>query len=98
MTDISKTLKLVYQSYFYSVYQTGVTDIISLSVLQVWLAYQKRGKKDKTWLVIWLVSALLINPFVKVVLGRTIWNIIDVIWAVLLAFSTYKNREASKPK
>lgn len=62
------------------------------------LAYQERDKKDKTWLVIWLASALLINPFVKVALGRTIWNIIDVIWAVLLAFSTHKNREASKPK
>lgn len=56
------------------------------------LAYQERAKKDKTWFVIWLVSALLINPFVKVALGRTIWNIIDVIWAVLLILSVYKDR------
>ena len=47
------------------------------------LAYHKKDKKD-TWFFIWLFSALLINPFLKVSLGRAIWNVIDVIWAVLL--------------
>lgn len=47
------------------------------------LAYHQKDKKD-TWFFLWLFSALLINPFLKISLGRTIWNVIDVIWAVLL--------------
>ena len=54
------------------------------------LAYQEKNKTDKTWFIIWLASALLINPFIKVALGRTIWNIIDVIWAILLWVSNHK--------
>lgn len=48
------------------------------------LAYQEKEKQN-SWFFIWLFSALLINPFLKVSLGKTIWNVIDVIWAVLLA-------------
>ena len=62
------------------------------------LAYHQKDKKD-TWFYIWLFSALLINPFFKVSLGRTIWNSIDVIWAVLLAvnvFGYFKENEAKK--
>lgn len=47
------------------------------------LAYHQKDKKD-TWFYIWLFSALLINPFLKVSLGRAMWNVIDVIWTVLL--------------
>lgn len=49
-----------------------------------WLAYQDKDKADKTLLIVWIASALLINPFIKVPLGRTIWNIVDVIWAAIL--------------
>ena len=44
-------------------------------------------QKNQTWFVIWISSALLINPFFKIALGRDMWNIIDVIWAVLLIVS-----------
>ena len=62
------------------------------------LAFNLKDKKDY-WFYIWLFSALLINPFFKVSLGRTIWNFIDVIWAVLLAinvFGYFKENEANK--
>src|SRR5690606_40860897 len=55
------------------------------------LAYQNY-QKNQTWFLVWLASAVLINPFVKVALGRDIWNIIDVIWAMLLIISTYLDR------
>ena len=59
------------------------------------LAYQEKEKQN-SWFFIWLFSALLINPFLKVSLGKTIWNVIDVIWAVLLAvnviYPTKENR------
>lgn len=58
------------------------------------LAYKERDKTDKTWFVIWLASALLINPFIKIALGRKIWNIIDVIWVVLLWVSIIRTKES----
>ncbi len=42
------------------------------------------------WLSIWIISALLVQPFFKVALGRDIWNIVDVIFAVLLVISLKK--------
>ena len=57
------------------------------------LAYQEKEKQN-SWFFIWLFSALLINPFLKVSLGKTIWNVIDVIWAVLLAVNViYPQKE-----
>ncbi len=52
-----------------------------------YLSYQQYKKND-TWFYIWLVSAILINP-IKITLGRTIWNIVDVTWAILLIYSIF---------
>jgi len=49
-------------------------------------------QKNQTWFVIWISSALLINPFFKIALGRDMWNIIDLIWAVLLIVSMTLNK------
>ena len=49
-------------------------------------------QKNQTWFVIWISSAVLINPFFKIALGRDIWNIVDVIWAVLLVVSIILNK------
>lgn len=48
-------------------------------------------QNNQTWFVIWISSALLINPFFKIALGRDLWNIIDVIWAILLIVSMIIN-------
>jgi hypothetical protein len=50
-------------------------------------------QKNQTWFVIWISSALLINPFFKIALGRDIWNIVDMIWAVLLVVSIILNKK-----
>ena len=50
-------------------------------------------QKNQIWFVIWISSALLINPFIKIALGRDMWNIIDVIWAVLLVVSMILNKK-----
>ena len=55
------------------------------------LAYQNY-QKNQTWFVIWLASALLINPFIKVSLGRSLWNVVDVVWAILLVWSIFEER------
>ena len=51
-----------------------------------YLAYNDFNK-NKMWSYIWIASTFLINPIIKIALGRTIWNILDVIWAVLLIVS-----------
>lgn len=53
------------------------------------LAYLDFKKKDKTMVFIWFFSALLINPFYKVVLGRLIWNVVDILWSLALLISLF---------
>jgi hypothetical protein len=48
------------------------------------LAWADSGKSNKALCIIWVASAVLINPLFKIALGRTLWNVIDVIWAILL--------------
>ncbi len=54
-----------------------------------YLAYIKY-EKDDTWAIIWGASALLINPIFKISLGRNLWNIIDIVWVILLIYSIVK--------
>lgn len=61
----------------------------------IWLAYVDSHKSDKTFLIIWAVSALLINPFIKVALGRTIWNIVDIVWAIVLIASIWADKKTA---
>ena len=49
-------------------------------------------KDNKTWFYIWFFSAILINPIFKITLGRDLWNIVDVIWAMILAGSLFIKR------
>ena len=37
--------------------------------------------------------ALLFQPFLKITLGRTLWNIIDVVVAIMLVILWYKNNK-----
>jgi hypothetical protein len=59
------------------------------------LAYNNYPK-NQTWFVIWLASAILINPIFKISLGREIWNVVDVFWAIILLSSIFINQ--TKPK
>src|SRR5690606_31792333 len=52
------------------------------------LAYYEKDKADKTCQIVWICSAILINPVFKFSLGRTLWNVVDVIWAILLLVTT----------
>ena len=61
------------------------------------LAYGQYKKND-TWFVIWLASAILINPIFKISLGKEIWNIVDIIWAVLLIGSIFLTKQAKGEK
>lgn len=60
-----------------------------------YLAYCSYQDKDVGWPIIWLASAILVNPIFKIALGREIWNVIDVFWAILLVCSVVWNRDKS---
>ena len=56
-------------------------------VLFILFAYDERKKEDKTVMIVWLLCAVLLNPFIKIALGRTIWNVIDIILSLILSYS-----------
>ena len=64
-------------SYYQLVRFVGMTGFIIL-------AYLDKGKENKILMIVWICSAVLINPIFKVALGRKIWNIVDLIWALIL--------------
>ena len=53
------------------------------------IAFNENLNKDKTLTLTFLVLALLFQPFFKIALGRSLWNIIDVIVALFLIISLF---------
>ena len=37
--------------------------------------------------------AILFQPIIKISLGRTMWNIVDVVMAIILSIIWYKNKQ-----
>lgn len=54
----------------------------------------ERGRHPEVF--IFVLLALLFQPFIKVVLGRTIWNVVDVVVAAGLLISLFVG--GPKPK
>lgn len=48
------------------------------------MAFQYYEKKQEALMVVFGALALLFQPFIKIALGRTLWNVVDVVVAVLL--------------
>jgi hypothetical protein len=55
------------------------------------LAYQSSQKENKTEMIIYIGLALLFQPFLKIALGRELWNVVDVVVALGLILSIFKN-------
>lgn len=55
----------------------------------IMLAYLSYQQKHKTEVFIYVALALLFQPFIKIALGRTLWNIVDVIVSVGLIISIF---------
>jgi hypothetical protein len=63
------------------------------------LAYKASDKHDKTEMIIYGALALLFQPFLKIALGREMWNILDVIVGIGLIVSLFMNtKKNSKMK
>lgn len=57
------------------------------------LAYRAHEQGRETEMLIYVGLALLFQPFFKVVLGRQIWNIVDIIVGITLLISIFKKQK-----
>lgn len=60
------------------------------------LAYEASQQGKQTTMIIYGGLALLFQPFIKIALGRELWNIVDVIVAIGLLISIFKNPAQDK--
>jgi hypothetical protein len=60
------------------------------------LAYQANEQQNKSEMIIYIGLALLFQPFVKVALGRTIWNLVDVLVGIGLLASIFMSNKNSQ--
>ena len=55
----------------------------------VLLAYFSNQQNHKVEVIIYIALALLFQPFLKVALGRVVWNVVDVIVGIGLIISIF---------
>jgi hypothetical protein len=55
-----------------------------------YLGYEAYTKEKQNEMFIFGALALLFQPFIKIALGRTLWNIVDVVVALFLILSLLK--------
>lgn len=61
------------------------------------LAYQANQKSRQTEMIIYGGLALLFQPFLKIALGRQMWNVVDVIVGIGLLISIFMKPKESQP-
>lgn len=61
-----------------------------------YLAYCSNQQEYKNEAFIYLVLAILFQPFIKIALGRTIWNIVDVVVGIGLIVSLFLSKHTNK--
>ncbi len=59
-------------------------------------AYVYYQKEEKALAVTFGALAVLFQPLIKIALGRTMWNIVDVAVAILLVVLFFKERRSKK--
>lgn len=52
--------------------------------------------EKSTWMYFYGFSALLFNPFLKVYLGRTMWNVVDVVVAIIIIVNIITEQRKSQ--
>ncbi len=57
------------------------------------LAYDSFKTEEQRLVIIYVCLALLFQPFVKVALGRTVWNVVDIGVAIFLVVTVFIGRK-----
>ncbi|MTI22693.1 hypothetical protein E1176_16795 [Fulvivirga sp. RKSG066] len=60
------------------------------------LAFNCYESNNQQLAIFYVVLALLFQPFLKISLGRELWNVVDVIAAVILIGSTFKRKNSTQ--
>lgn len=60
------------------------------------LAFQSAESENKSLMIVYGALAVLFQPFIKIALGRELWNVIDVIVGVGLIISLFINKQQTK--
>ena len=60
------------------------------------LAYTANKNDNQTEMIVYIVLALLFQPFVKIALGRQIWNILDVIIGIALLVTIFQKPQPKR--
>lgn len=53
-----------------------------------YFAFGEQEKQTK-WALFYIAMAILFQPFIKISLGRVLWNVVDVIVAIVLIGSIF---------
>lgn len=61
-----------------------------------YFAYNAHESGNKDRMILFIILAILFQPFFKIPLGRVIWNIVDVVVAAFLVYLLYKHVKDSK--
>jgi hypothetical protein len=61
-----------------------------------YLALEAQHNNKSKLIFIYVVLALLFQPLIKIALGRTIWNIVDVLVAIGLLASLKNNHKTNE--
>jgi hypothetical protein len=103
-SKMKKTLKLLLALLLLaclSDFPYGYFQLVRFSAMAVfgYLAFEAQQRNKTNEVVIYIVLALLFQPFLKIALGRTLWNLVDVVIAVGLIASVFiENRESHHKK
>lgn len=62
------------------------------------IAFKAFEKNNQTEMIIYIILALLFQPFLKISLGRTLWNIVDFIVALYLLYEVLIKKHTANGK
>jgi hypothetical protein len=57
-----------------------------------YLAYTANKQNNKNEVFVYIALVILFQPFIKIALGRIIWNIVDIIVGIGLILSVFQNK------
>jgi hypothetical protein len=57
----------------------------------LYLGFISYQLNNKEWAFLFIALALLFQPFIKIALGRLIWNVVDIAAALLMLISMVAN-------
>ena len=63
-----------------------------------WMAYKYYQAERENLMIIFGALALLFQPFFKIALGRTLWNVVDVVVAVFLLYLVIREKITNNTK